>query len=101
MLALLSTKIKRISKTLRVKKLDIAIYNIDEYILILIYISNIKKDDIKILYRILKKVYLINNLKVYILIKNDIVELKEIVLNINKSKAFIDSYDIIINISYY
>ena len=51
------------------------------------------------LYRILKEIYLINNLKTYILIKNNIIELKEIVLNINKSKAFIDSCDIIIDIS--
>ena len=35
------------------------------------------------------------------LIKNNIIKLKEIVLNISKSKTFIDSCDIIINISYY
>ena len=52
------------------------------------------------LYRILKEVHLIDNLKTYMLIENDIVESKEIVLNVSKSKAFIDSYDIIINISY-
>ena len=34
------------------------------------------------------------------LIENNIIELKEIILNINRSKTFIDSYDIIINISY-
>ena len=52
------------------------------------------------LYRILREIYLINNLKIYILIENNIIELKEIILNINKSKAFINSYDIIIDISY-
>ena len=63
-------------------------------------ISKVKKNNIKILYRILRKIYLINNLKIYILIENNIVELKEIVLNINKNKTFIDSYDIIVDISY-
>ena len=58
------------------------------------------KNNIRILYRILKKIYLINNLKTYILIENNIIELKEIILNINKSKTFIDSYDITIDISY-
>ena len=40
------------------------------------YISNIKKDDIKILYRIVKKIHLIDDFKIYMFIKNDIVELK-------------------------
>ena len=69
--------------------------------LISIFISEVKKNNIRILYRILRKIYLINNFKTYMLIENNIIELKEIVLNINKSKAFIDSYDIIIDISYY
>ena len=34
------------------------------------------------------------------LIENNIIELKEIILNISKSKTFIDSYDIIVDISY-
>ena len=34
-------------------------------------------------------------------IKNDIVELKQIVLNVNKSKAFINNCDVTINISYH
>ena len=57
------------------------------------------KNNIRILYRILREIYLINNLKTYILIENNIIELKEIVLNISKSKAFIDSYNITIDIS--
>ena len=64
-------------------------------------ISKVKKNNIKILYRILRKIHLINNLKIYILIENNIIELKEIVLNINKNKTFINSYDIIADISYY
>ena len=63
------------------------------------FISEIKKNNIRVLYRILREIHLIDNLKTYILIENNIIELKEIVLNINKSKAFIDSYDIIIDIS--
>ena len=35
------------------------------------------------------------------LIENNIVELKEIILNINKSKVFIDNYNVIIDIFYY
>ena len=64
------------------------------------YIFDIKKDDIKILCRIVKEIHLIDDLKTYMFIENDIVESKQIVLNVNNSKAFIDNYDVIINISY-
>lgn len=63
-------------------------------------ISEVKENNIRILYRILREIHLINNLKARILIENNIIELKEIVLNISKSKIFIDSYDIIADISY-
>ena len=64
------------------------------------YVFDIKKDDIKILCRIVKKIHLIDNSKAYMFIKNDIVELKQIVLDVNKNKAFIDNCDVIINIFY-
>ena len=65
-------EIRRISKVLRIKGLSIAIYNINDYILILIYLPRIK-DGIKVLYRIIREIYLVDNLKAYILIRNDIV----------------------------
>ena len=51
-------------------------HDIDQYILTLFFIFNIKKNNIKMLYRIFKKIYLINNFKIYILIENDIVDSK-------------------------
>ena len=56
-------------------------HNTNEYILILIYISA-NKNDIKILYRIFKEIYLVSNLKTHLLIDNNIIDLKKIVLNI-------------------
>ena len=44
--------------------------------LILIYIPDIKDDNIKMLYRIVQEIHLINNLKAYILINNDIIKLE-------------------------
>ena len=75
-------KIRRIALFLRVKGLNLAIYDINEYILILIYISISKKDDIKILCRIFKEIYLISNLKTHLFIDNNIIDLKKIMLNI-------------------
>ena len=75
-------KIRRIISPLRIKNLKLTIYNINEYILIFIYILIIK-NDIIIFYRITKEIYFVNNLKVYILINNNIIEPEKIVLNIN------------------
>lgn len=69
--------------------------------LTLFFIFDIKKNDIKILCRIFKKIHLINNLKIYILIKNNIVNSKKKILNINKNKVFIDNCGVIVNIFYY
>ena len=55
-------------------------HDIDKYVLISIYIFVIK-DNIKILYRIYKKIHFIDNLKAYILLNNDIINFKKIVLN--------------------
>ena len=74
-------KIRRIASPLRVKGLDLATHDINEYILILIYIST-SKDDIKILYRIFREIYLVNNLKAYLLIDNNVIDLEKIMLNI-------------------
>ena len=40
------------------------------------YVSDIKKDDIKILYRIVREIHLIDDFKTYMLIENDIVKSK-------------------------
>ena len=75
-------KIRRITLSLRVKSLNLTIHDTNKYILILIYISTSREDDIKILYRIFKEIYLISNLKTHLLIDNNIIDLKKIILNI-------------------
>ena len=74
-------KIRRIILFLRVKGLNSAIHDTNEYILILIYIS-ISKNDIKVLCRIIKEIYLVSNLKTYLLIDNNIIDLEKIMLDI-------------------
>ena len=59
-----------------------AIHDTNEYILILIYIPAIKEDDIKVLYRINREIYLIDYLKVYILLGNNMIGSKKIILDI-------------------
>ena len=69
-------EIKKILKSLRIKDFNVIIHDINQYILILMYISDIKKNDVKILYRIIREIHLIDDFKIYIFIENDIVELK-------------------------
>ena len=87
------------SKSFRVKGLGVVMYETNQYVLISMYVSGIK-DGIKVLCRIVREIHLIDDFKAHMFIENDIVELKQIVLHVNKSKTFIDNYDVIINISY-
>ena len=83
MLTLLSLiKIRKIISFFRVKSLRSAMHDMNEYILILIYIFIVKKDNIKILYCIYKEIHFIDNLKIYMLLNNDIINFEKIVLNI-------------------
>ena len=93
-----NVKIRKILSYLRVKELNSTIHNIDKYILILIYLSGLKKNDNKALACIIKKIHLISNLKTNLLIKNNIIEPEKIMLNVSRNEARINSYNIIIKI---
>ena len=76
---------------LRIKGLESAIYDTNEYVLILIYISGIKQDGIKVLYRILREIHLIDNLKAYMLLGNNVIDSKRIVLDVAENKVYVRS----------
>ena len=84
---------------LRVKGLRSIMHDMNEYILISIYILIVKKDDIKVLCRIHKKIHFIDNLKVHMLLNNNIIGLKKIVLNVAQNKVYINNCEIIIIIT--
>ncbi len=86
---------------LRIKGLDLAIYNTNKYILILIYLPTTKLDGTKVLTRILREIYLVKDLKTYILLRNNVIESKKILIDIIKSKVYIRSYKVIATIIYY
>ena len=67
-------------------------YNTDKYILIPIFIPAVK-DGINILCRIYREVYLVDNLKAYMLLGNNIIGSKKMVLDISQGKAYIGSYN--------
>ena len=72
------------------------IYEINEYIIYKIYLSDEKnKNERVIIIKITsREIYLVNKLVIDILLKNDILILKEVNLLFLKKIAYIDSYDI-------
>ena len=79
------------------------IYEINKYIIYKIYLFNKKNKNkrIIIIKTISREIYLINKLVVDILLKNDILILKEINLLFLKKIAYIDNYNINILIEIY
>ena len=79
------------------------IYEINKYIIYKIYLSNKKNKNkyIIIIKIISREIYLVNKLVVDILLKNDILILKEINLLFLKEIAYINSYNINILIEVY
>ena len=79
------------------------IYEINKYIIYKIYLSNNKNKNkrIVIIKTISKEIYLINKLVVDILLKNNILILKEINLLFLKKIAYINNYNINILIEIY
>ena len=68
-------KIKIMLKLFHIKSLNVIMHETNQYILISIYVFDIK-NDIKILCRIIKKIHLIDDFKTHMFIKNDIVKSK-------------------------
>ena len=85
------------------RKIKNDIYKINKYIIYKIYLSNDKnKDKYIIIIKItLKEIYLINKLVIDILLKNNILILKEINLLFLKKIVYINNYNINIFIEVY
>ena len=87
----------------RVREIKNDIYEINKYIIYIIYLFNKKnKNERIIIIKIaLREIYLINELVIDILLRNDILILKEINLLFLKEIAYIDNYNINILIEIY
>ena len=85
------------------REIENNIYEINEYIIYEIYLSNgkDKNEYIIIAKTISREIYLINELAIDILLENDILVLEEINLLFLKEIAYIDSYNINILIEVY
>ena len=77
---------------IRVKGFKSIIYNIDEYITILIYIEGELLDESSIIAKMIMKIYLIDNLKANIFIDNNVFISQKIKLDLINNKIIIEIY---------
>ena len=86
---------------LKVRGVGTLLYKISEYIVVLFYLPGTTNNGIKIIGCIRREIYLINNLRAKILISNDIISPKQIIIDIANKLARIDSYYLNIKINIY
>lgn len=98
---LLKAKIFKIKISFRVRSINMDFYNIDKYMLIPFYILSINKDSLKYLVKIIRKLYILNNIKTYILFSNDILSPESFFIDITNNKAYIKSCNITVDILVY
>ena len=67
---------------LQVREVKLVKYKIDEYVTISIYMFKTNVEDNNVLVSFIRKLYLIDDLKVKMLIDNDILKSEEIFINI-------------------
>ena len=73
-------------------------YSIKEYVLLEIYLLG-KRNNKDIRAKIIRKIYLVDSLKVKILFKIDVINLEKINIIILRNKVYIELYDIIVFIN--
>ena len=101
---LLDTYIYFMAVLARVREIKNDIYEINEYILQKIYLFNEKNKNERIvtIKTTRREIYLVNKLAADMLLRNDILVLKEINLLFSKKTVYIDSYnvDILIEVQF-
>ena len=92
------TEIKTITNIVTIKEIDINKYIIFVYIILRIYLSDRKGTKTVNIY-IIRKVYIVENLKIKIFIGVNIIESEDININIFRKKIYIGFCGIIANLT--
>ena len=83
--------VKTKNKAIKIRDIENTNFSIVKYLLIDFRISSTAIDDNSIIVTFIKHLYIVNNLKIKLLINNDILKSKQIVLNIIKKKTTINN----------
>ena len=75
------TIIRKIATKISIRELNNKIYYSDEYIVLIFYIKEVLKNNTRVFVKITREIYIVDNLKIRILIKFDILTSKRIVID--------------------
>ena len=89
--------IKIIITFISIRDLNVDKHMIIEYIILFMYFSD-QKNDVTIKIKIIKKIHLIDNFKINMLLNNDVINSKKIDINISNKSIYIDNCEIIVNL---
>ena len=78
-----------------VRDVSLKQHQFDEYVIVFIYISDYNKIDNVVKAIITRKIHLINNLKINMLLNIDLIDLEKIDISISNKKTYIDSCGVI------
>ena len=84
----LSNLIKKFKKFIIVKNIDIVKHIIDDYLLLFIYIKK-QIDDQFVVVHFRREIHVINNLKIKLLLKINVMSSKRIIIDLNQRQFFI------------
>ena len=91
-------QIKKMITSLKVKDIDFTTHEFLKFVSISIYFSGLTKNDISAFVFIIRKIHLIDDLKVKMLIKNDLLSFKGFVIDIEDKSIAIESCKIEISL---
>jgi len=78
------------------RNLDTLKHLSNKYVIVFIYFSNKDKNENFVIAKITREVYLVENLKINILIKNNLIDFEKIVINIIDKLIFINNCNVIV-----
>ena len=74
-------QIKKITSKISIRGLESKIYYFNKFTILIFYIKEVLFDSTRTFIKIIRKIYIINNLKINILIDVDILTLERIIIN--------------------
>ena len=88
-----------ISSSLKIREIESSQHETSKYIIIFNYFSKVDEGGNKVLACIRRKIYIVDDLRVKMLIENDFIKFEEIIIDVIKKKAYISNYKTFITIT--
>lgn len=93
-----NASIRKMTSSIFVCDLEIAKHMLNKYVIVSLYFLSKNKNENVVITKIIRKVYFVDNFKANMLIKNNLLDLERITIDVAWKFAYIKSYDIIMKI---